>query len=335
MGVDVTASPAPTFSDIEDAAGRLAGLGVKTPLVESPRLNERLGGRVLIKAEMLQRTGSFKFRGAYNRLSRIEGRARRLGVVAYSSGNHAQGVAAAAALLDIPALIVIPADAPHGKIAATRAYGAEVVLYDRLTGNREALGKDLAEERGATLVSPYDDPFVVAGQGTVGMELAAQARRLDAHLDAVLVPCGGGGLIAGCALALAGESPGSGVYAVEPEGFDDTARSLEAGRRLANKENAGSFCDALLAPLPGEMTFAVNSRLLAGGLVVSDDAAAAAMVAAFAHFKLVAEPGGAVALAAVLSGAFDCRGKTVCVVCSGGNVDAEVFRKVLRGAGAD
>ncbi len=220
-------SPAPdppTVADVKDAARRLRGHAVRTPLVESARLNEQLGGRLLIKAEMLQRTGAFKFRGAYNRVSRIDEAARPRGVVAYSSGNHAQGVAVAAALFGIPALIVMPEDAAATKIEGTRAYGAEVVFYDRARESREELAEGLAAERGATLVPSYDDPYIIAGQGTVGLELAAQARDMDAPLDAVLVPCGGGGLIAGCALALAEESPDTAIYAVEPAAFDDTAR---------------------------------------------------------------------------------------------------------------
>jgi len=325
-------SPAPeppTFDDVVDAAGRLAGHAVSTPLLESPLLDERVGGRLLVKAEPLQRTGSFKFRGAYNRLVRLDAEARRRGVVAFSSGNHAQGVAAAAALLGIPATIVMPSDAPAVKLANTRAYGAEVVLYDRGRESREEIAKGLATKRGATLVPSHDDRYIVAGQGTVGLEIAAQAREAGTELDAVIVPCGGGGLISGCALALAAECPGVAVYAAEPAGFDDTKRSLEAGRRVANDPAATTICDALMLPTPGEMTFAINERLLAGGLAVGDDDARRAMKAAFRYLKLVVEPGGAVALAAVLAGAYPARGKTVAVVCSGGNVDADVFAAAL------
>ncbi len=325
----------PTIDDVREAAFRLDGIAVKTPLLESPLLNRKLGGRILVKAEMLQRTGSFKFRGAYNRLSRIgaEERAARNpgGVIAYSSGNHAQGVAAAAAMLDIPATIVMPADAPRIKIGNTRALGAEVIFYDRRTGNREALAESLACERRAALIRPYDDPYIIAGQGTAGLEIVEQARHAGATLDAVLAPCGGGGLIAGCALALKTESPAAKIYSVEPRGYDDTARSLAAGERLAVTPGVTSFCDALLSPMPGELTFAINSRLLAGGLAVSDTEVAAAMAEAFESFKVVVEPGGAVALAACLSGAFDCRGKTIAVVCSGGNVDAGTFTTALQG----
>jgi threonine dehydratase len=298
-------------------------------LLESDLLNERLGGRLFVKPEMLQRTGSFKFRGAFNRISRIEQAERAAGVVAYSSGNHAQGVAAAARLLGMPALIVMPRDAPEIKIVSTRAHGAEVVFYDRLTENREEIGERLAADRGATLVRPYDDPYVIAGQGTVGLEIAAQARNAGAQLDAVLLPCGGGGLTAGSALALAEDCPGAEIYSVEPLGFDDTARSLVAGDRLTNDASARSICDALQMPTPGETTFAINARLLTGGLVVDDDAASAAMATAFSQLKVVAEPSGAVALAAVLEAVFPIKGKTVAVVCSGGNVDAQAFRAAL------
>lgn len=325
----------PTIGGIREAAARLAGKAVPTPLLESPLLNRALGGRILVKAETLQRTGSFKFRGAYNCLSRIEDEApagnKGGGVVTYSSGNHAQGVAAAAALLGLPAAIIMPTDAPRIKIDNTRALGAEVIFYDRWTENREALAEKLASERGATLVQPYDDPYIITGQGTAGLELAGQAAEMGARLDALLAPCGGGGLIAGCALALEAESPATEIYSVEPQGFDDTARSLAAGKRLAVEPGGHSFCDALLAPMPGELTFAINSRLLAGGLAVDDRAVARAMNVAFESFKLVVEPGGAVALAACLSGAFDCRGKTVAVICSGGNIDAATFATALQG----
>lgn len=320
---------APTFADIEDAARRLEGKAVVTPLLESPLLNDRVGGRLLIKAEPLQRTGSFKFRGAYNRISRLKGREIKRGVVAFSSGNHAQGVAAAAHAVGAPATIVMPSDAPAIKVANTRAWGAEVVRYDRYRENREVVAHDLAEQRGATLVPPYDHPLIIAGQGTIGLEIAHQAEAAGAELDAVLSPCGGGGLISGCALALAERAPGAEIYAVEPEGFDDTARSLAAGSRQESIEGAKSFCDALLARTPGALTFSINRRYLAGGLAVSDDEVAQAMAAALIYFKLVAEPGGATALAAALTGKYDCRDKTVAVIVSGGNVDLALFAEAI------
>ncbi len=331
-GADAAELPLPSFADIEAAAARLAGQAVVTPLLEFPALNSELGGRVLIKPETLQRTGSFKFRGAYNKITQLPRKARAAGVVAYSSGNHAQGVAAAAALLGVPAAIVMPSDAPAIKIDNTRGYGAEVVLYDRYQEVREGVAKALAEQRGATLVPPYDDPDIIAGQGTCGLETARQAAALGARLDAMLVCCGGGGLVSGTALAMAELSPETALYSVEPDGFDDTARSLAAGRRLENAPDARSFCDALLAPTPGALTFALNRRLLAGGLAVSDAEAGAAMAYAFRHLKLVVEPGGAVALAAVLSRRFDVRGRTVALTLSGGNVDPKIFADAVTGS---
>ena len=320
---------AATYADLEDAAKRINGIACQTPLLESRLLNERVGGRLLVKAEPLQRTGSFKFRGAYNKISRLTPRQRAQGLVAYSSGNHAQGVAAAAALFGASATIVMPSDAPRIKIANTMAYGAAIEFYDRETDDREAIGERIRNERGAVLIKPYDDPLIIAGQGTVGLELARQARKLHAELDAVLVPCGGGGLIAGIALALAEDMPGVPIHPVEPAGYDDTARSLAIGVRQINDGTGSSICDALLASTPGELTFAINARHLSHGLSVTDDQVQTAMQAAYSHLKLVVEPGGAVALAAALSGAIDCRGKTIAIVCSGGNVDARLFHLVL------
>jgi threonine dehydratase len=319
----------PTYSDVCSAAEQLAGHVVRTPLLESPLLNEKMGGRLLIKAECLQRGGAFKFRGAYNRISRLSPDELKSGVVAFSSGNHAQGVALAAQMLGAPAVIVMPKDAPAMKIENTRSYGAEIVLYDRASENREEIGQRLASERGAVLVPSYDDPYIISGQGTVGLELAAQVDDIGARLDAVIAPCGGGGLISGTALALSHDCPGVEIYAAEPEGFDDTTRSLAAGERLSIDAGAQSFCDALLLPRPGELTFSINKTLLTGGLVVSDRDTARAMAVAFGYLKIVVEPGGAVALAAALSGAYDCRGKTVGIICSGGNVDGHVFAQAL------
>jgi len=319
----------PTYDDILAAAERIEGHAVRTALLESSLLNEAAGGRLLVKPENLQKTGSFKFRGAYNNIASLPDDARARGVVAYSSGNHAQGVAAAAALLGVPALIVMPADAPGPKIANTRAYGAEIVLYDRYGESREDIAQAIATERDATLVPPYDHPKTIAGQGTVGLEIAAQCEAARVVPDAVLVCCGGGGLVAGIALALERGLPDTSVYAVEPEAFDDTARSLEAGTPQTVPADARSICDALLSPAPGEITFPINLRLLAGAFSVSDDQALDAMAAAFAHLKIVAEPGGAVAMAAALSGAFALDGRTAVAVCSGGNVEPGLFRKAL------
>lgn len=328
----MTFATIPTVTDIEDAARRLRGMAVVTPLLESPVVNAQLGGRLLVKAEPMQRTGSFKFRGAYNRLSRIELAAKPSGVVAYSSGNHAQGVAAAAQILDMPAVIVMPADAPAIKIRNTRSYGAEVVTYDRFSESREAIGERLQRERGAVLVPPYDDPHIIAGQGTIGLELMGQAEAAGATLDAVLAGCSGGGLLAGVATAIKARRPKVEIYAAEPQGFDDTGRSLKSGRRERNNPAARSICDSLLAPTPGELTFSINSTLLSGGVAVSDDEVRHAMAVAFSEFKLVVEPGGAVGLAAVLSEKYPLRGKTVAVICSGGNVDPDVFAAALRAA---
>jgi len=319
----------PDFSSVEAAAERLAGQAVVTPLLENRSLNERAGGRVFLKAETLQRTGSFKFRGAYNRISQIPAANRAGGVVAYSSGNHAQGVAAAAALLGMPAAIVMPADAPKLKVANTRGYGAEVHFYDRFGDSREVVGEALAAERGATLVPPYDDPDIIAGQGTCGLEIARQADAAGVRLDKVLICCGGGGLTAGCALALTALQPQAEIYCVEPAGFDDTFRSLAAGARLRNDPAARSICDALLSPTPGEITFAINKRLLTGGLVVADGEVKAAMRYVAETLKLVVEPGGAVALTAIHAGKIDVRGQNVAVVLSGGNVDPEFLAQIL------
>ena len=324
------AATAPGFADIEAAAGRLAGQAVVTPLIANPALDAAVGGRVLIKPEILQRTGSFKFRGAYNKISRLAAAPNPpRAIVAYSSGNHAQGVAAAAQLAGIPALIVMPSDAPTIKVENTRSYGAEVVFYDRATEERDVIAGRIAAERGAVIVPPYDDPDIIAGQGTAGREIALQAAELELSPDILLVPCSGGGLTAGCALAMAALSPQTAVYAVEPAGFDDTGRSLAAGQRLANAQATGSFCDALLSREPGRLTFEINRRLLAGALAVTDAEVAAAMEYAFRVLKLVVEPGGAVALAALLSGKIDVSGRTAAVLCSGGNVDARTFGRAI------
>ncbi len=319
----------PGLAEIEAAARRLAGRAVVTPLLESPALNARLGGRILLKPETLQRTGSFKFRGAYNRLSQLDEARRSAGVVAYSSGNHAQGVAAAAQLLGLPATIVMPSDAPRIKVANTQGYGAEVVSYERGTEDRKAIAEAIAAERGATIVPPYDDPDIIAGQGTCGLEICQQAEALGLHLDAILVCCGGGGLTAGTGTAARALSPETEVYTVEPAGWDDTARSLAAGQRLANEAPPTSFCDALLAKEPGVLTFDINRRVAAGGFAVSDDEVAEAIRYAFTTLKLVVEPGGAVSLAALLAGRFDARDRCVAITLSGGNIDPELMARLL------
>lgn len=320
----------PAFADIEKAAGRIRGHAVKTPVIESPKLNQLAGGRVLVKAECLQRTGSFKFRGAWNRIAQLDAAKHRGGVVAYSSGNHAQGVAAAAQIRGLPALIVMPADTPQIKQDNTRGYGAEVVTYDRATESREEIAAYHCEKRGAVMVPPFDHPDVIAGQGTVGLELAEEAAALGATLDDVLVCCSGGGLTAGIALAMEAKSPRTTVHTVEPAGFDDYARSLKSGAREKNPRASGSICDALMSPSPGEMTFAINQRLLGEGLVVTDSEAAGAVRFAFEVLKLVVEPGGAVTLAAVLTGKIATKGRCIGIIASGGNCDAELYAKILR-----
>ena len=320
-----------TFADVEAAAERLRGHAVTTPLVESPALNERLGARVLLKLETLQRVGAFKFRGAYNRLVQLSAEERRRGVVAFSSGNHAQGVALAAKLLGMPALIVMPADAPAVKVAATRGYGAEVRLYDRLKDSREAIAAQIAEERGALVVPAFDDPHIIAGQGTAGLEMLRQAQTLGAAFDTVVTPVSGGGLLAGVTLAVQALSPTTEIWGVEPAGFDDLARSLASGERVTITPTGRSLCDALESPAPGALTFPILKANLAGAVDITDAEVADAMRYAFSTLKLVVEPGGCVGLAALLTGKIPVAGKTVGVVLSGGNVDPELFAQVVRG----
>jgi threonine dehydratase len=322
---------APNFGDIEAAAKRLEDRAIRTPLLESHTLNAKTGGRILIKAECLQRTGSFKFRGAWNCISQLPAETKSSGVVAYSSGNHAQGVAAAAQLMGFPALIVMPADTPEIKKANTRGYGAEIVTYDRASESREEIAARIAQQRGAVIVPPFEHPDIIAGQGTVGLELCEEATARGVKLDAVLVACSGGGLSAGIALAVEALSPDTQVYTVEPEGFDDTRRSLASGRREKNASSSGSICDALLTPRPGELTFSINKSRLAGGLAVSETEARQAMRFAYEHLKLVIEPGGAVPLAAVLSGKIKTENRNIAVIASGGNVDAQLFASIITG----
>ena len=321
-----------TFADIEAAAGRLKGHALETPLIESPALNERVGLRVLIKPETLQRVGAFKFRGAFNRLVQLSAGERARGVVAFSSGNHAQGVALAAKLLGLPAMIVMPADAPTVKVEATRGYGAEIRFYDRLTDSREAIAAEIARERGSVVVPAFDDPHIIAGQGTVGLEMVRQAEAMGASLDVVSAPISGGGLIAGIATAVKALSPRTAIVGVEPEGFDDTLKSLQTGERVVMKPETRSLCDALESPFPGEITFAIMRATVADVATVTDAEVAEAMRFAFSVLKLVVEPGGAASLAALLAGKIDMfEGSTLGVVLSGGNVDPEQYARVLRG----
>lgn len=316
-------------SDIDAAVARTQGIVRVTPLLESPLLNRIAGRRVLVKAECLQITGSFKFRGAWNALDALDQDKRTRGVVAYSSGNHAQGVAHAAARLGIPATIIMPADAPAAKLENTRAYGAEVITYDRTGGeSREQIGDALANKRGLTLIRPYDEPMVIAGQGTCGVEIAEQAADAGLVQADVLTCCGGGGLTAGVALALSTRAPGLRVRPVEPDTADDTCRSLAAGTRLSIEGTPDTVCDAIITPTPGELTFPIMQRLCGSGISVTDHDVFEAMALAMRHLKLVIEPGGAVALAAALTQA-DASEHDVIVVASGGNTDAEMLSHAL------
>jgi len=311
--------------DVRTAAVRLAGHAVRTPLLRSDALDVAVGGRVWLKPECLQRSGSFKFRGACNRLEALTADERARGVVAFSSGNHAQGVALVARLLGITATIVMPADAPALKIAATRAYGARVVLYDRYTEDREAVAARLTAEQGATIVPPFDDPYIVAGQGTVGLEVADDLAAMGVTADVALVCCGGGGLASGFAVG-----GGMAVVTVEPADYDDVARSLAGGAIVALDVLPPTICDALQTKSMSPLTFGILSAAQARGVVVTDAEAAAAVAFAFRDLKLVLEPGGAVALAAALTGRVDLRGRTAVVVLSGGNVDPATFAACLQ-----
>lgn len=320
------------MSDIEmirAARARIAGNLRRTPLLSAPALDDIAGRRVLLKAECLQITGSFKARGGWSAVSAIAPETRARGVIAFSSGNHAQGVAHAAREHGVPAVILMPKDAPRAKIDGTRALGAEVVLFDRERDDRDAMGAALAEERGLTLIKPFDDALVIAGQGTLGLELAEQANEHGVTSAEVLVCCGGGGLSSGVALALEAEAPGLRVRTCEPEGFDDVARSLAAGEIRRNDRLSGSICDAIVTPQPGNLTFPILRRLCGPGLAVSEDEVLRAMALAFRHLRVVIEPGGAVALAAALFRPEALTGDTVIAVATGGNVDAALYARAL------
>ena len=320
-----------SLADIEAAAARLSGFAMRTPLLSHPDLDARTGGRIFLKAEPLQRTGSFKFRGAFNRIAQIAP-SRGGSVVAFSSGNHGQAVAFSARHFGLRATIVMPADAPQIKIALTRGHGAEIVLYDRFGEDRGAIADRIIRRDNAILVPPYDDPSVMAGQGTIGLEIMADLAVQALVPDIVLSCCGGGGLVAGIATAIDAIAPEVAVFAVEPEDFDDTARSLASGERQRNGAAGVTICDAIVTPTPGELTFPINRRLLSGGLTVSDAEVRAAIAYAFRNLKLVVEPGGAVALAAVLAGRIDLEGKTAVAVLSGGNIDSALFSSILAAA---
>jgi threonine dehydratase len=319
----------PTAADVDAAARRLSGVALRTPLISSPVLDAATGARVFLKAETLQRTGSFKFRGAYNKLSSIPPERKAGGVVAFSSGNHAQGVAHAAKLLGMPSVIVMPADAPRPKRERTAAFGAEVVLYDRDTEDREGIARALAEKRGATLVPPFDDPFIIAGQGTAGREIVEDLAVLGLKPDVVVIGASGGGLAAGISLAVKARVPDAKIYTAEPEGFDDTARSFRSGKREANARMSGTICDALMTNIPGKITFQINRELIGEGITASDEEVGRAVAFAFRELKLVVEPGGAIGLAALLAGRLNVQGKVVVGVLSGGNVDPELFHRLV------
>lgn len=314
---------------IRAAAQRLEGQARRTPLLSSPFLDEIAGRRLWVKPECLQHTGSFKFRGAYNALAAMDAQVRKRGVIAFSSGNHAQGVALAARMHGVPAVIIMPADSPALKLANTAALGAEVITYDRATEDRDEIGERLSAERGLTLVKPFDEPQVIAGQGTCGLEIAQQAAEQGIGAADVIVCCGGGGLTSGIALALEAEAPGLRVRTAEPEGFDDVARSLQSGGIERNAQTSGNICDAIITPQPGNITFPIMKRLCGPGLVVTEEEALAAMGQAFNRLKLVAEPGAAVALAAALYRADQIAGEDVIVTISGGNVDPAMFARAL------
>jgi len=317
-----------TLSDIEAAAARLQGVAIATPLLQGTTLDAALGGRLLLKPECWQRTGSFKIRGAYNRLSLLSKQAAARGAVAWSSGNHAQGVAAAGRLLGIHTAIVMPQDAPRAKLENTRRLGGEVISYDRYTGDREKIARKIAAERGAELVPSFEHPDVIAGQGTVGLEIASQSIEMGVKPDQVVIPCGGGGLTAGCAIALRGRWPDVKILVAEPEFYDDTTQSLQSNKRVHVPTSVPSLCDALLTEAPGELTLEIMRRHVAGGVVVTESEVKAAMRIAFQELKLVVEPGGAAALAAVLSGRVATSNRVTAVVLSGGNVDFDVFSRI-------
>ncbi len=319
----------PGFEDVLSAADAIDGYAVKTPLLKCEDLSEKLDAEIYVKAECLQRVGAFKFRGAYNRLSRLNEEERKRGVVAYSSGNHAQGVAASAQILGIDAIIVMPEDSPKMKLENTRNYGAEVITYDRENESREEIADQISKERGCIVVPSFADFYIIAGQGTAALEAVNQAKEKDVEFDLFMTPVGGGGLIAGCSLAVKELSPNTEIYGVEPDGFNDVQRSIESGTLIKNERACGSLCDAILTPVTEKMNFDIMAENLSGVLTVTDEQALGAMKYAWEKMKLVVEPGAAVALAAVLNGKIDVKGKKVCLVLSGGNVDEETFIRAL------
>ncbi len=314
-----------TLEDIRNAAAALEGVVVRTPVLENADVNAILGGRLLLKAENFQRTGAFKIRGAYNRILNLTAEERTRGTVSYSSGNHALGLAKAAQLLGSSAIIVMPSDAPAAKISATRALGAEIVTFDRDTERSADVVAQIQSQTGRIEVPPSAHGQVLAGAGTAALELLEDA----GDLDIVLVPCGGGGLTAATAVVMAEAFPKTQVFAAEPALFDDTRRSLEAGTRLANPLGQRTICDAIMTPIPNDVTFPINLDLLAGGVTATDDEVRAAMRFAFEHYKIVTEPGAVVGLAAILNGQVDIKGKTVATIITGGNIDTARFSALI------
>jgi len=319
----------PSITDVLQAADILDGHAIRTPLLKSRVLDEISGANVLIKPESLQHTGSFKFRGAFNAMSRLSLKQRQAGIVASSSGNHAQGIAAAAKIFNAKATIIMPKDAPHLKVERTRRYGADVVFYDRANEDRDAKAGELLSERGGEYIHPFNNFHVIAGQGTVGVEIAQDLMGMNQVPDRVLVCTGGGGLTAGVTLAIKYNFPDASVHSVEPEEFDDYRRSLISGKPERNEKTAGSVCDAIITPSPGEIGFEINRHALGEGLVVSDEEALNAVKFAYHELKLVVEPGGAAALAGLLKAGKDWSGKTIVVVISGGNIDPELLAQVI------
>lgn len=319
----------PSYDTICAAAQTIKGHAVQTPLLESPALNKKLGGRLFIKAEMLQKTGSFKFRGAFNALSQLNDEQRAKGVFAYSSGNHAQGIALAAAMKGVRATILMPEDTPKIKLANTKGYGAKVVTYDRYKESREDIGAEIAAKESLSLIKPYDNPEVISGQGTTGLEITQQLKNLGLGIDMIAAPCGGGGLLSGISLAVKEKAPKAQIYAAEPENFDDATRSLKLGERVQNSNKHRSICDAIMTPMPGEITFPILQKNGVEGLVVTEDEVRLGMWVAFHYFKVIVEPGGAVALAAFITGKADITDKIAVAVTSGGNVDQKLFAEIL------
>ena len=319
----------PTFNDILSAVKNIKNIAVRTPLLESPIINKTIGGRILFKAEVLQKTGSFKFRGSIHSIASLSNAQKANGVVAFSSGNHAQGVALAANLAGIKSTIIMPKDAPDIKIRNTKEFGADIILYDRYTEDREKITANFAKKNGANIIRPYDAALTIAGQATIGVEIAEQCDELNIMPDYLLSPCGGGGLMAGLCLSMVKLLPKVKLYSIEPDFYDDTKRSLETGKRQNNNGNIKTYCDAIVTHTPGEYTFPINKKHLSGGFSVNDKKVAHAMINLFENLKLVVEPAGAVGFAALLSNKLPLQGETAVVILSGGNVDPKLFKDIL------